>query len=84
MRILLQLACMLPVTSCKCERSASALRRLRNYMRATMGGERQANLALIQIHYDKEINFDEVVILFAAMHPRCLELDSIIKPRDTC
>ena len=53
-------------------------------MQATMGGERQANLALVHIHYDKEIILDEVVTLFAAMHPRRLELDSIIKPRDTC
>ena len=30
--ILLQIACTLPVTSCECERSASALRRLRNFM----------------------------------------------------
>eukprot|EP00731_Ephydatia_muelleri_P013287 Em0007g597a len=35
-RILLQIACTLPVTSCKCERTASVLRRLKTYMRATM------------------------------------------------
>ena len=35
-RVLLQVACTLPVTSCECERSASALRRLHNYMRASM------------------------------------------------
>ena len=38
-RVLLQIACTLPVTSCECERSASALRRLQNYMRASMGTE---------------------------------------------
>ena len=47
LHILLQIACTLPVTSCECERNASALRRLRNYMRATMECDWQANLALI-------------------------------------
>lgn len=35
--VLLQIACTIPVTSCECERSASVLRRLNNYMRASMG-----------------------------------------------
>ena len=55
-RILLQLACTIPVTSCECERSASALRRLNNYMRSSMGKERLANLALLHIHYEQQIN----------------------------
>ena len=45
-----------------------------------MGCDRQANLALIHIHYDKDINLDEVVTKFARLHPRRLELDSVIKP----
>ena len=80
--VLLQIACTLSVTSCECERSASALRRLRNYMRVTMGGEWQANLALMHIHYDWEIDLEEVVSKFATLYPRRLELDSIIKPHD--
>ena len=50
--VLLQIACTLPVTSCECERSASALRQLNNYMRASMGKSRLSNLALLHIHYD--------------------------------
>ena len=39
--VLLKIACTLPVTSCECERSASALHHLlNNYMRATMGKDR--------------------------------------------
>ena len=34
--VLLTIACTVPVTSCECERSASASRRLNNYMRASM------------------------------------------------
>ena len=44
---LLRIVCTLPVPSCERERSASALRRLMNYMRSSIGAERQANLALI-------------------------------------
>ena len=37
---LLQIACTIPVTSCECERSPSALRRLHNYLRASMKTKR--------------------------------------------
>ena len=53
LRIHLQIACTIPATSCECERSASALRRLNKYTRASIGKERMANLALLHIHYDK-------------------------------
>ena len=60
-RILLQLACTIPVTSCECERSASALGRLNNYMRSSMGKERLSNLALLHIHYKQQINVESVM-----------------------
>ena len=72
-RVLLQIACTLPVTSCECERSASALRRLHNYMRASMGTSRLSSLDLLHIHYDREVNLEEFVDLFAAMHPRRMQ-----------
>ena len=79
-RVLLQITCTLPVTSCECERSASALRRLHNYMRALMGNSRLSSLALLHIHYDMDVDLDEVVTRYAHLHPRKLELDSIIRP----
>ena len=57
--VLLQIACTLPVPSCQCERSASALRRLHNYMRASMAQDRLACLALMHIHYDKKVDTAE-------------------------
>ena len=48
--VLLQLACALPVTSCECGRSASTLRRLRNFMRAGMTDSRLSSLALMHAH----------------------------------
>ena len=77
--VLLQIARTRPVTSCECERSASALHRLRTYVRATMGGDQQAKLALIHIHRDRAVDLEEVVDKFARLHPRRLQLDSIIK-----
>ena len=77
-RILLQIACTLPVTSCECERSASVLRRLKNYMRATMGNERLANLALLHTHYDQHIDTERVIDIYAQMHPRRIELETLL------
>lgn len=39
----------IPATSCSAERSFSGLRRLKTYLRSTMGQERLSNLALLSI-----------------------------------
>ena len=75
---LLKIACTLPVTICECERSCSVLRRLSNYMRATMGQERLSSVALLHIHYDGDIDVTKVVDRFAAVHPRHLEMTNMI------
>ena len=51
-RTLLQLACTIPVTSCECERSASALRRLNYYMRSheIINGERKSGQSCLAAH----------------------------------
>ena len=61
-----------------CERSCSVLRRLSNYMHATMGQERLSSLALLHIHYDSDIDVAKVVDKFAALHPRRLEMQNMI------
>ena len=78
MYTLLQIACTLPVTSSDCERNASTLRRLRNFMRAGMTENRLTSLALMHIHYDHEVNLDTVVDLFAELQPRRLQLRSVL------
>ena len=78
--VLLQLACTIPATSCECERSASTLRRLNNYMKTSMGKERLSNLALLHIHYNTDIDLDQVVDTFSRKHPRRLELENVLKP----
>ena len=48
---LLCIICTLPVTSCECESNVSVLRRLKTYMRTSMGQDRLTGLALLHIHY---------------------------------
>jgi len=45
---------------------------------ATMGQDRLTSLALLHIHYDSDINVTKVVDRFAEVHPRRLEMTSII------
>ena len=75
--ILLQIACTLPVTSCECERSASALRWLRNFMQASMTESRLSSLALMHIH-QLPIDLDDVVSKFSEKHSRRMQLYSVL------
>ena len=45
-----------------------------------MGKERLANLTLLHIYYEQIIDVELVVDTFARLHPRRLELDSLIVP----
>ena len=76
--VLLWIVCTLPVTSTECERNASVLRRLRNFMRAGMTENRLTSLALMHIHYQHPVDLDTVVQLFAELHPRRLQLTSVV------
>ena len=71
---LLRIVCVLPVTTCSCERSISALDRLKTYNRSTMGQERLNGLALLHIHYDMAIDHNEIVDIFASEKPRRMDL----------
>ena len=75
---LLKIACVIPVMSCVCERSFSAMRRLNNYMRCTMGQKRLSALALMHIHREKKIDTDLVVRLFSAKNSRKLQFHYVL------
>ena len=79
-RVMLQLACTLPVTSCECERSAITMHRLHTYMRTSMTQERLSSLALLHTHYDVPIDLDKAVDIYSRLHPRHLALDLLNKP----
>ena len=75
---LLRIICTLPVTSCSCERSISGLKRLKTYMRSTMGQERLNGLAMMHFHYDLDIDHDAVLDMFARKHPRRMALQNVL------
>ncbi len=62
--VVLQLACTLPVTSCECERSASTLCRLCNFMQAGMTDSRLSSLALMHIHFSMPLT---LMLLFSCL-----------------
>ena len=64
----------IPVTTCTCERSISTLRRLKTFLRSTMGQKRLNALALINIHREVNIDVEKVIDLFARKHPRRMVL----------
>ena len=58
------------------------LRHLHNFTRAAMTGDRLTSLALMHIHYDFCIDLDEIVDIFAEMHPRRMQLSSVLLEQD--
>ena len=67
----------IPVTTCSCERSISTLRRLKTFMRCTMGEKRLTSLALLNVHREIKLDVEKVIDRFALRHPRrmlCLDL----------
>lgn len=69
---LLQIACILPVTSAEAERSFSAVRRIKTCLRSCMGEDRLAALVLMNYHYKIQIDADDIIRRFIAKQPRRL------------
>ncbi|KAF0718392.1 zinc finger MYM-type protein 1-like [Aphis craccivora] len=51
----------IPTNTASCERSFSCLKRLKTYLRTTMGQERLSSLANLQIEKNYCIDFDQVI-----------------------
>ena len=58
------------MSSCEAERSFSALRHIKSYLQSTMSSERFAELALMHLHSDVDIDIDEVCEAFISKHNR--------------
>lgn len=58
---LLQILITLPVTTARLERSFSSLRRLKPYLRDTIGQQRLNGMAALNIHTDIEVKPDSVL-----------------------
>jgi len=61
---LLKIFATIPMSACACERSASGLRRLNNYLKATQGEERLRALAIFHSNYSMTIDRDRILKLF--------------------
>ena len=68
----------IPIITCQCERSVSALRHLKTYMRATMAQERLNGLATLSVHGNMNISENEIINKCARMHPRRMHIIDIL------
>ena len=69
-KVILRILGTLPITSCECERSISALRNLKNYKRSTMVEERLNGLALMGIHTEVVPDVEKIIDKFAQGNTR--------------
>lgn len=69
-KVLLRILGTLPITSCECERSISALRILKDYKRSTMVEERLNGLALMKIHQEIVPDIGKVIDKFSVGNTR--------------
>jgi len=70
--VLLKIFATLPISTAAAERSFSALKRIKDYLRSTMAESRLNGLALMHIHSDIGISPDVVLDKFAGMRRRRL------------
>ena len=65
----------LPVTSCSCQRSFSALFKLKMYNRSAICNERLSALALLYTHGEIDPDTQSILEKFVALGPHRLEID---------
>ena len=80
---ILKITALFPIMSCKCERSISALRIVKTYLRSTMGQGRLASLALTYAYPNVNINSTDIALEFSRRKPRLI-LSPIFLLRFTC
>ncbi|WAQ95792.1 P52K-like protein [Mya arenaria] len=68
----LTLLMVMPVSTATAERSFSVMRRVKTYLRSTMGTERLSGLGLMNVYRDREISAERVVDKFANQQNRRL------------
>ena len=74
--VLLILIHVIPLTSCEAERSFSALRRLKTWLRSTMSQKRLNNIAVCHVHHDyiDDLKLESIVNEFISANERRLKL----------
>ena len=69
---LLQISMTISVSTAKCERSFSALKRIKSYLRSTMSAKRLNDMAILSIEHDlsQKLDLEAVVTEFAKSNKR--------------
>ena len=80
---LLVVVCTMQITTVECERLISGLRRLKTYLRSTMGQVRLSSLALIHSHYSIDIDNDAVISMFMRMFPRKIICRDVLEDEES-
>ena len=75
---ILQILITIPISSASCERSISTLRNLETYLRSTMVQDRLNGLALMHAHREMELDLEQIIDLFANLHPRRMRMENIL------
>ena len=75
---LLTIYCAMPATSCEAERSFSAMKLLKSFLRNRMVDERLTGLALLYIHPEIDIDIQEVIDRFADAKKNRRRVDFIL------
>jgi hypothetical protein len=70
-KVLLGVLATLPVSTATAERSFSTLKRIKTYLRNSMGDNRLSGLALLSIHREINVQPPEVLDRFAKKPRRC-------------
>ena len=70
------------VTTCSCERSISVQRRLKTYLRSTMGQERYNALALMHIHYEMNLDNEKILDQLNRKYPKRLRMGNVFADDD--
>src|SRR6218665_2488879 len=70
---LMQIACIMPVTSVASERSFSCLKLIKTHLMTTMLYERLSSLAVLSMYSERvnELDFENVIDRFALQYPHC-------------
>ena len=80
--VALKILAVLPVTTCSCERTISALGRIKTDLRTTMTQERLNVLSLLHIHNNIDLNLETILNRFAMMHPRRMLLADVLSNQE--
>lgn len=67
---LLKIFATLPVSTASAERSFSTMKRLKTYLRSKTGDERLTSLALLSVHWNQDINPEEVLNIMGRRNRR--------------